>query len=261
MSDFIFALPPKWEQDLDCGWVTFASGKETIRGYYAKPSGAQKGLPAIVMAPERLGIIEHRQDVTRRFAKLGYACLTVDPYSRCGGQPPQNYKNADERRILSQLATIDEIAIPDMQAACDFLASQPEVDPSRLGAIGFCAGGGTLYGWLCGKSQNVKAAVIYYGSTIARAEGRPDGIQVNRRDFASAIQCPVQIHHGAEDKVVTLDSVKDLVGELEKAKRGVSLYVYEGADHAYHDDTYPNFHKGAAELSWERTAEFFKAQL
>ena len=260
MADLILALPPKWERDLDCGWVTFQSGADTIRGYFAKPLGG-RDLPAIVMAHERLGIIEHRQDVTRRFAKNGYACLSVDLYSRCGGQPPQNFTTMAERRILSQLATVDEQAIPDMQAGCADLASRPDVDRNRIGAIGFCAGGGTLYGWLCGQSQNVKAAVVYYGSTVARAEGRPDGKQINRKDSASLIQCPIQVHHGELDKTVTLESTKEMVEALKSGTQTVEFYIYDNADHVFHDDSYPNYQDVAAKLSWERTLQFFQMHL
>jgi carboxymethylenebutenolidase len=260
MAEHILPLPPKWEQDLECGWVTFESGKDLIRGYFAKPRDGNK-LPAIVMAHERLGVIEHRQDVTRRFAKQGYACLSVDLYSRCDGQPPRNFKTLAERRILAQLATPDEQSVPDLQAGCDYPAARSDVDNTRIGAIGYCAGGGTLYGWICGKSKNVVVAVVYYGSTIARAEGRSDGRQIDRKDFAPLVQCPVQVHHGALDKTVTLDSAMEMVDRLKKGAHLIEFYIYENADHVFHDDTYPNYEPAAAERSWERTLEFFSRYL
>src|ERR1700722_11732941 len=94
---YIIPLPPRWERDLDCGWVEFKSGKDDIRGYLAKPKG-KRNLPGIVMVHENLGVIEHRQDVTRRLAKAGYATLTVDLYSRLGGWSPRDFTTPEERR-------------------------------------------------------------------------------------------------------------------------------------------------------------------
>jgi carboxymethylenebutenolidase len=260
MPEHILPLPPKWEKDLDCGWIVFESGKDDIRGYFAKPKG-RTGLPAIVMAPENLGVIEHRQDVTRRLAKAGYAVLTVDPYSRIGGQSPRDFKTPEERRLKAFLATPDEQYVPDLQAACDYLAGLPEVDRDHIGAIGYCSGGGTLYAWICGRSHGLKAAVVFYGAPTVQAEARADGKLLDRTQNGQKLQCPVLVHHGEADRAVKLEEAKRMVEALKKSGQPVEFYVYPGADHAYHDDSHPNHHAAAAELSWQRTLEFFARHL
>ena len=127
MPEHILPLPPKWEKDVECGWVEYSSGNDDIRGYFAKPKGGAN-LPGIVMVPENLGIIEHRQDVTRRLAKAGYACLTYDPYSRIGGQSPRDFTTPEERRRKASLATPDEQVMPDLEATRRYLEAREDVD-------------------------------------------------------------------------------------------------------------------------------------
>jgi carboxymethylenebutenolidase len=260
MPEHVLALPPKWEKDLDCGWVVFKSGKDEIRGYFAKPKGG-RDLPAIVMCPENLGVIEHRQDVTRRLAKEGYAALTVDPYSRIGGQSPRDFASPEERRIKATLATPDEQVVPDLQAAADYMAALPEIDANRIGAIGYCSGGGQLYAWICGRSRNIKCAVVFYGAPMVRGNGRRDGKDLDRAADGQKLQMPVLIHHGDADKSVALSAAQRMVDALQKSDQPVEFVIYPGADHAYHDDSHPQYHETAAVESWRRTLEFFRRYL
>ena len=260
MPEHILPLPPKWEKDLDCGWIVFKSGDDVVRGYFAKPKGREH-LAALVMSPENLGVIEHRQDVTRRLAKAGYAALTLDPYSRIGGQSPRDFKSPEERRLKAFLATPDELLVPDLQAAADYLAALPEVDRSRVGAVGYCSGGGTLYAWVCGRSRNLKAAVVFYGAPKVQAQARADGRELDRAKDAQKLQCPLLVHHGEADRAVKLNEAKGMVEALRQSSQPVEFHVYPSADHAYHDDTHPNYHAEAAALSWERTLEFLGRHL
>ena len=257
---FIPALPPIWNKNIDCGWVEFKNGGTDLRGYLAKPKGAKKR-PAIVMVHENLGVIEHRQDVTRRLADNGYVALTVDLYSRIGGRSPQDFKTPQERRQKAFLAAPDEQAVGDLEAACRYLEGLDAVDPKCIGAIGYCMGGGTLHAWICGRSTNVKAAVVYYGTTTVPAEWRPDGKAINRIDDADKLQCPVQIHHGDVDEAVAPQSVKALAEAYKRTGKPVELFSYPGANHAYDDDTHPNYHAEASKQSWKRSLEFLARYL
>ena len=260
MPEHILPLPPKWEKDVDCGWVVFKSGKDDIRGYFAKPKGGGN-LPALVMSPENLGVIEHRQDVTRRLAKAGYAALTLDPYSRIGGQSPRDFKSHEERRIKATLATPDEQTVPDLQACADYLASLPEVDAGRIGAIGYCSGGGQLYAWICGQSRGLKCAAVFYGAPLVRGNGRADGKDLDRAAHGRTLQVPILIHHGDADKSVALDEAKRMVEALKTSGQPVEFHIYSGADHAYHDDSHPQYHAEASQMSWARTIDYFDSYL
>ncbi|HUB96915.1 MAG TPA: dienelactone hydrolase family protein [Stellaceae bacterium] len=255
---YIIPLPPRWERDLDCGWVEFKSGKDDIRGYFAKPK-ARRNLPAIVMVHENLGVIEHRQDVTRRLAKAGYATLTVDLYSRVGGWSPRDFTTPEERRNKAFRAMPDEQVIPDLEAGRRYLEALPEIDRTRVGAIGYCSGGGLLYGWVLGNSNNVKCAVVFYGSTGLPAAARPDDKPLDRIPSAGKLQCPIQIHQGEADRL--LDSARTMAEALKKTRFPVEFYSYPGADHAYHDDTHPAYHAEASRASWDRTLDFFGRHL
>ena len=255
MPEHILPLPPRWERDLHCGWVEFKSGREVIRGYVARPKGGSN-LPAIVMSPENLGVIEHRQDVTRRLAKAGYAALTVDPYSRIGGISPRDFKSHEERRNKASLQTQDEQFVPDLQAGADYLAALPAVDADRIGCIGYCSGGGSAYAWVCGQSRNLKAAVVFYGAPTVAPEARRDGKLLDRAASGHKLQCPILIHHGDNDRAVPLAEGKRMVEALKTSAQPVEFHVYGGADHAYHDDSHPNYHADASRESWTRTLEF-----
>ena len=260
MPEHILPLPPKWERDVDCAWVVFKNGADEIRGYFAKPKDGAD-LPGIVMVHENLGIIEHRQDVTRRLAKAGYACLTVDLYSRIGGQSPRDFSSPQERRIKAFKAMPDEQVIPDLEAGLGYLRGRGDVDGSHIGAIGYCSGGGQLFGWACGNATGLACAVVFYGSLEVGAESRPNGDAIDRVTAAHRLACPMQIHQGNADKVVPMGRAYEMVEGLKKSGQPVEFYEYDGADHAYHDDTHPAYHAVASEASWARTLEFFARHL
>jgi carboxymethylenebutenolidase len=260
MPEHILPLPPRWERDLDCGWIEYKSGADDIRGYLAKPKRGGN-LPGIVMLHENLGVIEHRQDVTRRLAKAGFVAITVDLYSRIGGISPRDFKTPQERRIKASLANPDEQGVRDAEATCRFLESMDEVDRDRIGAVGYCSGGGTLYSWLCGNSTNIKAAVCFYGTVVTDAQSRADGKPLDRAEKAHLLRCPIQIHHGDADRAVDISESRRMVAALKKSGQPVEAHIYGGADHAYHDDTHPHHHADASALSWTRTIDFLNGYL
>jgi carboxymethylenebutenolidase len=255
MPEHILPLPPRWERDLDCGWIEYKSGADDIRGYLAKPKRSGR-LPGLVMLHENLGVIEHRQDVTRRLAKAGFVAITVDLYSRIGGISPRDFKTPQERRIKASLANPDEQGVRDAEATCRYLESMDEVDRDRIGAVGYCSGGGTLYSWLCGHSTNIKAAVCFYGTVVTDAQSRADGKPLDRAEKAHLLQCPIQIHHGDADRAVDISESRRMVAALKNSGQPVEAHIYAGADHAYHDDTHPHHHADASVLSWTRTIDF-----
>jgi carboxymethylenebutenolidase len=254
-------LPPVWNRKIEHHWVEFAGGNgDLIRGYLAKPRGARKG-PAIVLVHENIGVIPHRREVTRNLAEEGFTALTVDLYSRIGGRPPQDFKSPEERRQKAFLATFDEQAIPDLEAACAWLRTLPEVDGARIAAIGYCSGGGTLFGWVTGRNKSLKCAVVYYGSCDLPASCRPDGKPLDRIKAGSKLSIPLLVHHGDSDQAVPYEKAKAMVAELNKSGQPVEFHTYPGANHVFEDDTHPNFHKDSAVPAWARSMEFLKRHL
>ncbi|MFF5259856.1 dienelactone hydrolase family protein [Actinomadura viridis] len=247
---------------IESGWVTFPSGPDEIRGYLARPVPAPGGPPppVIVSAHENLGVTAHRRDVTERFAAEGFACLTVDLYSRIGGRPPQDYTTAEERRAKAFLAARDEQAVPDLEAGLDHLAGRGDVDASRAAVVGFCLGGGLALAWAA-ETDRLACAVPLYGLPELPPAYSPTGRVRSRVDIADRVTCPVQAHFGGADEVIPLDQVGRLGDALKRSGRPVEVHVYEGAGHAYHDDTHPNHHPDAARLTWERTLEFLRSHL
>lgn len=260
MSGYVIPLPPRWERDLETGWVEYKSAGEDIRGYFAKPKDA-KDLPAIVLVHENLGVIEHRQAVVRQFAKAGYAAIAVDLYSRIGGQSPRNFSSPEERRALAFQSMDAKRVIGDLEATSGYLAARGDIDPERIGTIGYCSGGGQVFGWVCGNSTAVRCAVVLYGTVTLPAEWTSDGVPVDHRRNAAALGCPIQVHQGEKDNAVAPEQVREMVDGLKQSGQPVEVYFYENGNHAYEDDTHPNFDEDITKATWDRSLEFFGTYL
>lgn len=240
-------------------WVTFPSGNDTIRGYLAVPAGARNG-PAVIMGHEVLGVCEHRQERTRQLAADGFVTLTVDMFSRIGGQPPQDYVDRADKTRKAFLDSQDEQTLPDFDAAARYLATRPEVDGNRIGTFGFCLGGGTSIAWAC-SSAGVKACVVDCPSIEILASQRSDGKAQSRVTIAHRITCPFQGHFGELDTIVTVEEARQLEAALVKSGQPVEVFVYPGVDHAFYDDLGPRYHARAAQESWGRAVAFFRKYL
>lgn len=239
-------------------WITFAGGE--VRGYLALPEPTGPPAPLVVTAHENLGVTEHRQQVTRALAAEGFAALTVDLFSRIGGRPPQDFRDAPERREKAFRAAPDEQAIPDLEAGIAAVAAYPEIDASRAAAVGFCLGGGTVLQWAT-ESDRLRCAVVLYGIPILPPQYRPDGVARSRIAVAPDIRVPLQAHFGGADAAIPADQVAALDAALATAVQPVEFHVYPGAGHAYHDETHPNHDRAAADLTWKRMVTFLREHL
>lgn len=241
-------------------WVTFPSVGGEIRGYLALPADrASGGGPAVVMAHENLGLTAHRQAVTERLASAGFVALTVDLFSRAGG-PPTDFSSPAERRVKAFLQATDDQAVPDLIAGLRYLRTRPEVAAERIGTIGFCMGGGTSLVACC-LGDAFRACVVLYALPILPPEYTSVGRALSRVALAPALRCPLQGHFGAADQVIPLEQVRALEAAARQSGQPVQITVYEGANHAYHDDTHPNYHPDAAARSWESALAFFREHL
>lgn len=245
--------------DVDAGWVSFDRDGDAIRGYLARPKGGA-AVGGIVCAPENLGLTEHRQEETRRLAAEGFAVLTVDPYSRIGGRPPQDYKDAEERRSKAFIAARDELIVPDCQAALEWLRTQPGIAHDRIGALGYCLGGGTVLAWAA-QSNDLACAVVLYALPVIPGRYIIDGQERSRLGLAPRIKCSLQLHFGTADEAIPLVQTLALQAALETGSpQPVEFNTYEGARHAYMDSTLDRYSPEAAALTYQRFVAFFHRQ-
>jgi len=247
--------------DIDAGWVSFERDGDTVRGYLARPKG-NAVVGGIVCSPENLGLTEHRQEETRRLAAEGFAVLAIDPYSRIGGRPPQDYRDAEERRSKAFIAARDEVVVPDCQRGLEWLRDQPGVDGERIGALGYCLGGGTVLAWAA-QSGDLACAVVLYALPVIPGRYVIDGQERSRLDLAPSIACPMQLHFGDNDEAIPFEQTLKLKGALETlSPQPIEFNVYPGAQHAYMDSTIPRWHSPeASALTFERFIAFFHEHL
>jgi carboxymethylenebutenolidase len=238
-------------------WVSFMNGSDEIRGYLAEPAG-DGVLGAIVTAPENLGVTEHRQEETRRLAAEGFIVLAVDVYSRIGGKPPQDYVDAEDRRSKAFIAARDEQAVPDLQAALEYLRDHhPRVEAGKIGALGYCLGGGTALAW-ASLSDDLACAVVLYALPIIPARYTPDNRDRSRLDLADKIRCPLQLHFGDSDEAIPTEQTLLLKAALESGSpQPVEFHIYPGARHAYMDSTIERYSPGASKLTYDRFVDYF----
>ena len=208
-------------------------------GYLALPDGAGPH-PGVVVIHEAYGLNENIKDIARRFADEGYAALAVDLF---GGR---NRAICMARFMTGMLAgSVNRFGISDLKAALTHLAALPEVDPDRVGAIGFCMGGAFAIAWAC-TDPRLKAIAPFYGAN-------PRPLEAVKR------ACPVVGSYPEKDFTASaaraLDQALDTYGITHDIK------VYPGAGHSFFNDTSRAYHQAAAGDSWKRLLTFFAEQL
>ncbi len=239
-------------------WVEYDSDGATVSAYIARPP-VQTPSPVMVLVHENPGLTEHRQDVTRRLARLGYFSITPNLYSRLGGKSPVGVDDLDRKRQIA-LATQDPQVFGDIMNALRYLEGRPEADLSRAGLFGFCMGGSKGFYTAC-HTDRFRCYVCFYGPVIARAELQPNRQDLSYLPYAKDLTCPMQYHVGDKDTACPPPHVELLRQELAKYSKPVEFFIYPGADHAFHSDTEPRYHPQAAALAWERAVAFLDKQL
>lgn len=211
-----------------------------ISGYLARlEGGAPK--PAIIVIHENRGLNPHIQDVTRRLALEGFLAFAPDMLSADGGTPE------DEDRARDMIGALDaEETAARLAAAVPFLAGHEE-STGRVGAIGFCWGGGMVNA-LATRSPDLAAGVAYYGRQ-APAEDVP------------AIEAALLLHYAGIDERIN-EGIDVYVQALEANGKTFETHIYEGAQHAFNNDTNEaRYDADAAQLAWGRTIAFLTAHL
>jgi carboxymethylenebutenolidase len=220
--------------------VTWPGDGATVSGYLVHAKGKKKR-GAVVVIHENRGLTPHIKDVTRRVAQAGYLALGVDALSVAGGTP------ADEdqgRTLIGQLDAAKNLN--NYLAALTYLRARPESN-GRTGCVGFCWGGG-LANQLAVHDPKLNAAVAYYGQQ-PKAEDVPQ------------IKANIMLHYGGLDQRINA-GIPAYEAALKAAHTPYELFVYEGVNHAFNNDTSPaRYNAEAAKLAWERTLRLFKEKL
>jgi len=206
-SEAISAAPPVNTQT-----VTYKSGSETVSGYLALPSGAGKH-PAIIVIHEWWGLNDWVKDQAQKFAEQGYVALAVDLYRGKTANSP------DDAHILMR-GLPDDRGLRDLEAAFSYLASRDDVESNKIGAIGWCMGGG----WsikLAEDQPKLAAFVVNYGSLPTDAA------------IISKIKAPMLGNFGADDRGIPPEAVHAFESAMKSDGKKPDIKIYEGAGHAF----------------------------
>jgi carboxymethylenebutenolidase len=225
---------------LEIDRTTYAGVTGDVRAYLARPKDAKR-LPAVIVIHENRGLNPHIEDVTRRLALEGFLAMAPDMLSPVGGTPK------DEDAAREEIGGLDIAkAVANLVAAVAFLAAH-EHGNGKVGAVGFCWGGG-MVGELAVASTDLDAAVVYYGR-------QPDGARVDK------ISAPLLLHYAGLDARINA-GIPVFREALDKAGKKYTIYIYDGVNHAFNNDTSEaRYDAQAAALAWSRTIEFLKAHL
>jgi carboxymethylenebutenolidase len=224
------------EDDLFTERITYPGINGDMQAYVARPK-EEKKYASVIVIHENRGLNAHIEDVTRRAAKAGYLAIAPNALSSLGGTPA----NEDEARTKFQQLK-EEDNLQNFIKVFDYLPSRKDSN-GKYGCVGFCWGGG-MANSLAVNVPVLKAAVAFYGR-------QPDAADVAK------IKAAVQLHYGALDERIDA-GIPAYEEALKKNKITYELYMYEGANHAFHNDTAPTrYNETAAKLAWQRTIEFF----
>lgn len=225
--------------DLFTERITY-KGIDEMQAYVARPK-KQDRYAAVVVIHENRGLNAHIEDVTRRAAQAGYLAIAPNALSPLGGTP------ADEdeaRQLFTRLN--QQNTLQNFTRVFDYLATRKDYN-GRAGCVGFCWGGGVA-NQLAVHVPALKAAVSFYGR-------QPEAGEVSK------IRAAVQLHYAGLDQ--RINAGKDAyIDALQKNHITHEVYVYDGVNHAFHNDTAPTrYNEAAATLAWQRTLDFFAKHL
>ncbi len=221
--------------------IEFPTSAGSAPGYLAAPAAGHG--PATIVLQEWWGVDDHFRSLCDRLAADGFYALAPDLYR---GETTTQPSEAQQKMMAMSMDQVEQ----DMCGAADQLAAQPGFEGPGVGAVGFCLGGG-LAVWAAATCPNIAAAVSYY---YVMPHGRPD---------FSAIKGPVLGHFGTADDFIPLEDASALESELRDAGVDTSFHYYDGAGHAFFNDTnrMGTYDQGLAETSWQRTESFLRSAL
>ena len=228
------------DEDLFTETISYAGVNGEMKAYVARPK-KEKKYGVVVVIHENRGLNAHIEDVTRRVAKAGYLSIAPNALAPLGGTPA----NEDEARTKFQQLK-QEDSQQNFIKVFDYIATRKDQN-GKTGCVGFCWGG-AMANTLAVNVPSLKAAVAFYGRQPAV-------------DDVSKIKSAVQLHYASQDERVNA-GIAAYEEALKKNNIKYELFMYEGAQHAFHNDSAPTrYNEAAAKLAWKRTLEFFDKHL
>ena len=221
--------------------VPSPEGNGSIKGYFVKPANATGKLPGVLVVHENRGLNPYIEDVARRLGTANFLAFAPDGLTSVGGYP------GDDEKGGAAFAKVDKPKMTeDFIAAARWLKARPDCN-GKIGVVGFCFGGGIANTLAVRMGADLNAAVAFYG-------GQPPAADVAK------IKAPVMLHYGSLDSRIT-GNWPNYEEALKANHVKYEGFVYEGANHGFHNDTTPRYDEKAAKLAWQRTLDFFNQNL
>lgn len=233
---------PKDDKRIKTEYVTIQSpqGNGTIKGYFARPASASGKLPVVLVIHENRGLNPYIEDVARRFATNNFVALAPDGTTSVGGYP------GDEEKAAANFRQVDGAKmLEDFVASANWLKAHAD-SSGKMGAVGFCFGGGVV-NTLAVRLPDLVAGAPFYGR------------QPSAEDTAK-IRASLMLHYAGNDQGIN-SGWPAFEAALKANNKKYQAFVYDGTQHGFHNDTTPRYDEAAAKLAWQRTLDFFNANL
>jgi carboxymethylenebutenolidase len=234
---------PKDDSRIKTEYATVQSpqGNGSIRGYLARPAKASGKSPGVLVVHENRGLNPYIEDVARRLATQNFIAFAPDGLTSAGGYP------GDDEKGGQLFAKVDKPKMTeDFMAAARWLKERADCT-GKIGVVGFCFGGGIANTLAVRLGADLAAAAPFYGAQPSAAD-------------AAKIKAPLLIHYAGLD--TRINGGWPAYEEALKANHVTyTAYIYEGANHGFHNDTTPRYDEAAAKLAWQRTLDFFNKYL
>lgn len=230
--------------DVESVDIQYPGPAGTMQALLAHPRPLTTALPAVIVIHENRGLNEHIRDVTRRMARAGYVALGIDFLSRQGGSA--NFQDPALGLAAYNRTTVAE-RLEDMLATTAYLKTEGFVVGDRIGAVGFCAGGGNVFE-LAFNSPDLVAAVPFYGTP-------PNPLPSFDRLTAKLLAIFSETDRNQAARI------PDLVAGLVGNRKTFGLHLYQGTGHGFHNDTGAAYNAAAACDAWAKTVAFFDTHL
>ena len=234
---------PKDDSRIKAEYVTVPSpqGNGNIKGYLVRPAKASGKLPGVLVVHENRGLNPYIEDVARRLGTANFMAFAPDGLTSVGGYPGDDEKGGQLFQKVDKPKMTE-----DFIAAARWLKARPDCT-GKIGVVGFCFGGGIANTLAVRMGSDLAAAVPFYG-------GQPPAAD------AAKIKAPLLLHYAALD--TRINGGWPAYEEALKANHVTyTAYIYEGANHGFHNDTTPRYDEAAAKLAWQRTLDFFNKYL